>query len=427
MSGVGEGAVAPVGVEGVDVVGEVGDEEIEVAVAVVVPRVDAHARLGAAVLAVGQTRGGADFAEAESALVAEEEVRLGVVGHVDVGVAVGVEIGEHHPEARQAVPGDPGRVPGRREPAAAEIAVEAVGLAGDPLGPAVAAQPLVPAPEPAAGGIVEIELHVVDHVEVQEPVAVEIPEGGARAPAAVVHPRRPPGLGEGLSAAIEVEAVGAPVGDVEIGVAVVVGVAHGAAHAPAGVGEAELRRRLLEERGGPGSAVAVEAVAGGFGGIFEAGAVHQEEVLVAVALDVEEGGAGGDRLEDVALLGAPGDVLVVDAALSGHVDEVRGRLLRGGGIPSRGRLGPGRGGGGHGLGARPGPGRGGRARPVVPGPPGGGLAPVRRVGGGRSGERRVGRRSRREALRAPGGGPGIGGAGDGEEGQENRGPPAGSP
>ena len=395
MGGVVEGPVSPVGVEGVDVVGEVGDEEVEIPVAVVVPRVNAHARLGAAVLAVGQPGGGADLAEPEFSLVAEQEIGLGVVGHVDVGISVGIEIGEHDSESRQAVAGDAGPLPGLREAAPAQVAIQPVRLAGDPLGSAVAAQALVAAPEPAAGRIGEIELHVVGDVQVQQPVAVQIPEGGAGAPAAVGHARRPPRLGEALSPLVEVEAVGAPVGHVEIRIAVVVGVAHGAAHAPAGVGQAELLGRLLEERSGSGSAMAVEPVACGLGGVFEAGAVHQVEVLVPVPLDVEKGGPGGDGLEDVALLGTAGDVLVVDAAFPGHVDEEHGP---GAGIGLACRRDGAHLGGGR---SRP------AARPVL-----GGDANVAAGPGD---------------LFVAGARPGIRGTGDGEEGQEESDPPSGSP
>ncbi len=86
------GVVRPVvTVQGVVLQLVVGDEEIEVAVVVVIPGVDAHARLRLAVGAQRRSREQADLVEAAS-LVAVQKIGGHVVGDVDVGVTVAVEI-----------------------------------------------------------------------------------------------------------------------------------------------------------------------------------------------------------------------------------------------------------------------------------------------------------------------------------------------
>ena len=94
-----KGAAAQVLVEGVGLQLEVGDDDVEQAVAVVVAHVDPHAGLGPALVAergAGEQR---DVLEGAVALVVEEEVGLVVVGDVDVLPAVVVDVAEDHAEA----------------------------------------------------------------------------------------------------------------------------------------------------------------------------------------------------------------------------------------------------------------------------------------------------------------------------------------
>ncbi len=122
-----EEAGAVVLVEGVGLAREVGHEEVEVAVAVVVARVDAHRRLGEA---VGIQRAAGEqglVAEGAVALVEPQLVGRAVVGHVEVDPAVAVEVGGHR---AQGLAVDGGQARGRRhvvEGAVAPVPVEAVG------------------------------------------------------------------------------------------------------------------------------------------------------------------------------------------------------------------------------------------------------------------------------------------------------------
>ena len=88
-----EQAAAEVAVEGGDVVGEVGLEDVEAAVEVEVPHRHAHARLGGAELAVGDAARHGHVAERAVVLVPVEDRGGGVAGHVQVGPAVAVEVG----------------------------------------------------------------------------------------------------------------------------------------------------------------------------------------------------------------------------------------------------------------------------------------------------------------------------------------------
>ena len=92
-------AVAEVQVERVVLVGEVGDEQLGQAVAVDVLGVDAHARLRLALVVEGGARGLGGVLERAVALVEEEEVRVHVVGDVEVDPAVAVEVGRDDAEA----------------------------------------------------------------------------------------------------------------------------------------------------------------------------------------------------------------------------------------------------------------------------------------------------------------------------------------
>ena len=66
------------------------------AVAVDVGKYRAHGRSVLAVLSVGDAEIGGDFFEGAVVLVVEEEVFGLVVGDVDVGIAVAVEVGSRH-------------------------------------------------------------------------------------------------------------------------------------------------------------------------------------------------------------------------------------------------------------------------------------------------------------------------------------------
>ena len=114
--------VAAVLVERVQLFGEVGDEDVREAVAVDVGAVDAHAGLRLAVDVEADAGAVGDVGERAVAVVAVEEVADHVVGDVDVGVAVAIEVAERDAEALAGGIGDAGLLRDVGERAVAVVA-----------------------------------------------------------------------------------------------------------------------------------------------------------------------------------------------------------------------------------------------------------------------------------------------------------------
>ncbi len=155
------------------------------AVAVVVSRVDTHARLGPP-LGVDRHPGEESHAlERAVSAVPVEEVRVRVVRHEEVRPAVVVVVRGHHAEAvgtrRVGEAVDVGRLGERAVPAVLE---EEVGLARQPGGPHHDPGAVPPHERPLrAGELAPARVDVAGDVEVQVPVAVGVDEGATGAPA----------------------------------------------------------------------------------------------------------------------------------------------------------------------------------------------------------------------------------------------------
>ena len=327
------------------VVGEVGLENVEVAVQVEVGGRRPHARLLLAVHVVGGARDDADLLEGPVALVVEEKARGRVAGNVHVGPAVVVEVPGQGREPVVVLRGlDAGPRRNVRERAAAVVLVQRHRLPRQAARPAQHRHPLPAAARPLARlrRPRRVELQVVRDEQVQVAVAVEIQEGAARAPAR-------PGLGqpalgglvaEGSVPLVAVQAVLAPVRDGDIVVPVVVHVAHAGALRPAGVPDAGPLGDVLEPQA---PAVAVEVVPGLGSLVREAVRSDQQHVRQAVAVVVDDRDARPGRFDDVALLrrgpghghaaqsGLPGDIAVLDAGRSDTGGQRPLRLRRGSG------------------------------------------------------------------------------------------------
>jgi len=106
---VGEICVAIVAIESFIVVGERGDEEVELAVAIVIADADAHGSLRAALLIDGEAAEVTDVFERAVAMIAIEVIGSGIVWRRRDRAAVVVEIDEERSEAVAAFAvGDPG-------------------------------------------------------------------------------------------------------------------------------------------------------------------------------------------------------------------------------------------------------------------------------------------------------------------------------
>ncbi len=87
--------------------------------------------------------------------------------------------------------------------------------------------------------IVKVKVDVVGDHEIDEAIAVVVAESGAGGPAAVGDSGFCGHVGEGAVAVVAIENIPAEAGDVDVGPAIVVVVAHGAAHREARRGNAQ--------------------------------------------------------------------------------------------------------------------------------------------------------------------------------------------
>ena len=173
-------------IERVLIVREGGEDEIQATVTVVVAGVHAHARLRAAVTVHGNACGLADFLEASVPEVVVEEVGIRIVGDEQIDQAVIVVVGRHDAEAvRAAAIGETVRVGRFDEPAVADVLEEQVGLARQPGGPDHDVRAVAP-DERALRALQRVprRVDVARDVEVEIAVAVGVEKRAAAAPAA---------------------------------------------------------------------------------------------------------------------------------------------------------------------------------------------------------------------------------------------------
>ena len=261
-------------VEGVRLVGEVGDEQVERPVPVQVGDFDPHARLRPSEAAEGCAGLHGLFAEAPRAIVHPEVVRLGVVGHIEVGQSLPGEVVADHAEPPGGQRADPDPATDFLEPPAAEVSVEEVGDAGEFRRAAVVA---------ASVGGEALERRVVVHVtrdeQVEMPVRVVVAEHRGGRPSLVGRK----GRGGGVSRRVvvpEEQGVGAVGRSVEVEVAVPVRVADRGAHPVAGRWRERVGYRGETQRRRVGPPVLVERV--------RPGALDEVEVEVPVAVVVQQ-------------------------------------------------------------------------------------------------------------------------------------------
>ncbi len=280
--------------------GEGGEHEVEPAVAVVVAGIDTHAGLRPA-LAVHRDAGQQpDALEAPASQVVVQEVRIRVVRHEEIDLAVAVVVGRDDAEAvglrRVREAGGRGSLD---EGAVPPIQEEEVLLARQARRADHDVGPVAPDQRPLrADDLVPAGLDVARDVEVEIAVGVGVEERAARAPAGGRHAGRRSHVLEGAVALVAKEEVGAPVRDVEVERAVAVVVARADAVAPCGRVEARLLRDILELQP---AQVPVEdvAVRHALAALRELRGRHEIDVEPPVAVVVEEGDTTASRLEDV--------------------------------------------------------------------------------------------------------------------------------
>ncbi len=236
MARVGKEHVALILVERVVILREVGQEQVEITVAVIIRGIEPHAGLLPGVLAQCDTGEQADFLERPVALVMKQQVWRGVVGHEDVGPAVVVEVAEDNAEAVVARVADPGRLGNVGKRAVAIVAVQHIGLAGQAARAAdyVHAHELALAVGPTAPRHrFFVETQEIGDVKVDVSISVVVAECAVGAPARVADTRVRRDVRESSVAVVTVQYVGAEGRDVDIVVSIVVDVGYAYAHAPA--------------------------------------------------------------------------------------------------------------------------------------------------------------------------------------------------
>ena len=283
-------------VEPEHLVREVADQQRRPAAAAVVGRVRAHARARDARLAEGDARGHADVAEAAVAAILVELVRLGVVGHEEIGPGVRVEVDQREPERLGPRVLEPGLLGGVLEDAAGKAAVEPQALALVGLRRAVGlALPV----ERAEEILLDRPADVVGDHQVEPAVLVVVEEHGARGEAGIADAGLCRHVRERPAAQVAEQAVRAEAGHVQVDATVVVVVG---GRDPKPIHLDRQARRLGHVREMALAVVAIQRrQARLLGTARKARGVHEEDVLGAVAVVVEERDPRAHRLGQVLL------------------------------------------------------------------------------------------------------------------------------
>ena len=308
--------------------GEVGDEDVRVAVAIEVLGVHTHAGFrGAAVVEGGKGELRA-FPKRAVALIQPQVIGRAVVGDIEVCVAIAIEITCRHAEGGRRDLGEAGGAADVVEAPAAEVAEETVRDRRIGGGGAIAGPPRqVWAVLVRRKG----EVEVVGDVEVQSFVAIDVGEACTHGP---LGPRqdRVAEFPEASVAQVLEQLVGAVVGEKDVRIAVVVDVAGGDAHAVAVCAHAGCIGDVNKAQTPIPANVAVQPVNGriahGSGDFGQAlghrAALHQPDVEQAVAVEVEHADAGPHGFQNPALADHAVDVPEAKPGILRHLAEPRG-------------------------------------------------------------------------------------------------------
>ena len=131
---------------------------------------------------------------------------------------------------------------------------------------------------------------VVGRVDIQPTVAIKVDQGNRGRPLVILDPRRLADIGKCPVLSIQVNPVGTKVADIKVGVAVVVEIPDGHAHPESGVTESAalghvFKPPLLDL---PKQAIDDPGIGTGQASCIELPAVEQEQIQVAVAIEIEQ-------------------------------------------------------------------------------------------------------------------------------------------
>ena len=139
---------------------------------------------------------------------------------------------------------------------------------------------------------------VVGHVQIQPAVSIQVEHRDRCGPRRVVDSRRGGDVPERAIALVQEQAIGAEVAEIHVGVAVVVDIADGHAHAVTGVGQSAGDRDILEATivGLAVQPIGHRRVGHRLASIVHCAAVDQVQVEVSVAIEIEQRSPGRDHL-----------------------------------------------------------------------------------------------------------------------------------
>ena len=303
---------------------EVRLRDIQKAVAVVIGHRHAHAGLQTAIVVVSHARIHAALFERPVAAIVIQQTGCHVASHIDVRPAIVVEIGSHNAQSISPARFENARLLGDVGKGAVPIVVEqGVPAFRQTAGTAHHRQPLPDAIGIGAGSRrgAQVQIHVVGNEEVHVAVAVVIQESAARAPAGARH--RQFGLGGYVGklpvAQIAIENVVAVVGDQHVGPTVVVIVGHADALSPAFLRDARLARHFGEVA----ISVVVVQLRSDVGRTAECRAIHDEDIIAPIAIEVEDRHARAGGFQNVVfLLHAAESIRNIETGGLGDVHEM---------------------------------------------------------------------------------------------------------
>ncbi len=174
-----------------------------------------HGGSGFAVLSVSHARLHGDFLKRSVAVVMEQEVLGLIVGHVDIGIAIAIEIARGHTHGAANVFGDAGLFADICEGAVAVVVEQHVGAAGIIERAGIVVGSIV-------GAVLRIELHVASDEEIHAAVVIVIQPGGADRPARHIQAGLGGDVFEGAIAFVAVQRDVAVAGDQQVHKAVVI-------------------------------------------------------------------------------------------------------------------------------------------------------------------------------------------------------------
>src|SRR2546425_633609 len=241
-AGVRKAAVAGVLINRVALIGKIRDDKIGQTVVVVIGEVHAHAGERAAVAIDSDTGEEANFFERAVALVVIQKLDHGIVGNENVDVAVAVVIGESDAKPLAGLR-EAALLRQFGEMTVAVIVIHERRDGLEDVGVAIGAMALLVF---AAPDVVEIPLHVTQNNQIQQAVAVQIHPGGAGGPSAAGDASLLRYVSERAVAVVVVKLVATVGGYEEVLEAVIVVVTYGDAHSIACALQAGALRHIFE-------------------------------------------------------------------------------------------------------------------------------------------------------------------------------------